>query len=150
MSSRVIKRVTQHLSVQVTRSLRKSFRAGFCDKPESWEEQPNCRDLPNLEVATGDPVRTAIERYCKSRRIRTESRQVAETTIHNQQKLRRLGLQLVIGTLESVHWGFAIGLLGDLEQDWLCTLRVGLQQHSGGNCALIPVLGRIVSRETYS
>ena len=49
----------------------------------------------NLEVAAGDPVRTAIEKYCKSRRIRTESRQVAETTIHDERELWRLGLQLV-------------------------------------------------------
>ena len=142
--------MTQHLSVQITGSWGKSFRAGCCGKPESWEDTPNYRNLPNLEVATGDPVRTAVERYCKSRRIRTESRQVAEATIYNQQKLWRLGLQLVIGTLERVHWGFGIGLLGDMELDCLCTLRVGLQQHSGGNCALNPVLGRIVSRETYS
>ena len=122
MSSRVIKRVTQHLSVQVTRSLGKSFRAGFCGTLESWGDKSNCRDLPNLEVTTGDPVRTAIEKYCKSRRIRTESRQAAETTIHDQQKLWKLGLQMVIGTLESVRWCFGIGLLGDLEMDWLCTL----------------------------
>ena len=77
-------------------------------------------------MAAGDRVRTAIARYCKSRRIRTESRQLAETTILDQQELWRLGLQLVIGTLESVHLGFGIGLLGDLERDWLCTLGVGL------------------------
>ena len=50
-------------------------------------------------MAAGDPVRTAIEKYCKSRRIRTESRQVAETTIHDERELWRLGLQLVTGTL---------------------------------------------------
>ena len=90
--------MAQYLSVQVTRSL-KSFRAEFCGKPESREDKPNCRDLPKLEVATGDPVRTAIEKYCKSRCIRTELRQVAETIIPDQQELWRLGLQLEIGTL---------------------------------------------------
>ena len=64
--------------------LEESFRAVFCGKPESWEDKPKCRNLPNLEVATGDPVRTAIEKHCKSRRIQTESPQVAETTIHDK------------------------------------------------------------------
>ena len=103
--------------------LEKSFRDGFSGKPESWKDNPNCGHLSNQEVVT-DPVRTAIEKYCKSRRIRTESRQVAETSIHDQEELWSLCLQLVIGTLESVHWGFRNGLLGNLELDGLCTLGV--------------------------
>ena len=93
----------------------KSFRAGFCGKPESWEDKPIRRDLPNLDVAAGDPVRTAIEKYCKSRRIRTESRQVAETTIHDERELWRLGLQLVTGTLGKCTlglWYWTIGRFG--------------------------------------
>ena len=60
---------------------------------------------PNLEVATGDPVCIAIEKYCKSRRIRTELRKVAiaETTILDQREPWRHDLLLVIGTLESVN-----------------------------------------------
>ena len=66
-------------------------------------------------MAAGDPVRTAIERYCKSRRFQTESRQVAETTIHDQQELWRLGLQLVSGTLGMCTlglWYWTIGRFG--------------------------------------
>ena len=60
-------------------------------------------------MAAGDPVQTAIEKYCKSPRTQTESRQVAETTIHDERELWRLGLQLVIGTLRKCtlglwHW----------------------------------------------
>ena len=78
-------------------------------------------------MATGDPVRTAIEMYCNSRRIRTESRQVAETTIHNQQELWRPCLQLVIGTLGKCTLGlWHLTILGGLELDWLCTLGVAL------------------------
>ena len=73
-------------------------------------------------MATGDSVRIGIEKYCKSRLIRTETQQVAETTNHDQRKLWRMGLQLVNGTLESVHGGLGFELLGDLELYWLCTL----------------------------
>ena len=98
---RVIKRQTQHLSVQVTRSLKiASLLVSVANQRAG--KKPNCGDNPYKEVATGDPVRTATEKYCKSRRIRTESREVIETTIHDQQELWRLSLQLVIGTLRKV------------------------------------------------
>ena len=48
-------------------------------------------------------------------------------------------------SLESVHWGFGIGILGDLELDWMCYLGVGfsgtleaivLEFQFGTNCIL--------------
>ena len=66
-------------------------------------------------MAAGDAVRTAIERYCKSRRTQMESRQVAETTIHDERILWGLGLQLVIGTLGKCTlglWYWTIGRFG--------------------------------------
>ena len=52
-------------------------------------------------MAAEDPVRTADRKVLQesSHCIRTESRQVAETTIHDERELWRLGLQFVIGTL---------------------------------------------------
>ena len=66
-------------------------------------------------MAAGDPVQIAIEKYCKSPRTQTESRQVAETTIHDERDLWRLGLQLVIGALGKCTlglWYWTIGRFG--------------------------------------
>ena len=72
VSSRVIKRVTQHLSVQVTRSLEKTSVLVSLAKKRAGRTSLIVGTFPNPEVATGDAVRTAIESYCKSRRIAFE------------------------------------------------------------------------------
>ena len=96
-------------------------------------------------MAAGDPVQTAIEKYSKSPRAQTESRQVAETTIHDERELWRLRLQLVIGTLGKCTLGLCYWTIG--------RFGTGLVVYSG-SCALAALwrqvcftssLGRIVS-----
>ena len=101
-------------------------------------------------MAAVEPVRTPIERYCKSRHIRTESRQVAEASLRDQQRLWKLGIQMVFGILEKCTlglWHWTIGRFGTRLNAYSGSWALA---EIGGNCASIPVWDELYLWEAYS